>query len=136
MLTIVRNGQLLHSTRVVLPHSAQAYRLPVHGVVQQAIWKPSWTPTAATRKAQPRLKAYYRGGESGNAMGDIKLVIQYEAGSNIPSTVRIHGAAAEVDLGTRKSRGCIRVQNSFAPTLLQAVNEGQRLGVVRTYFYN
>lgn len=134
-LEVVSGGQKGFTTKVVLPRG-NFYNLPARGTVTVAEMGPTWIPTQNTRKAQPGLKAYYGPYAAGNAMGHCKISINYDAGSNVPSTVRIHGNAREADYGQRLSRGCVRVHNNFCQTLVDTVRRHQRNGPVRVLFHN
>lgn len=124
---VEQDGSISLETKVVLPRG-NFYRIPASGTVEGIEMYPRWTPTANTRRGNPRLKASYGPGERGNAMGDCKITISWDRGTDpILRVVRIHGNAQPEDIGLRRSRGCIRIPDSLCSTLTSIARRGMRV---------
>ncbi|MEM9029709.1 MAG: L,D-transpeptidase [Pseudomonadota bacterium] len=85
---------------------------------------PSWTPTPAMRKENPKLPATVPGGHKYNPMGVRALYL----GSTL---YRIHGTDAPWTIGDNVSKGCVRMHNSHVIDLYKRVPIGTR--VTATY---
>lgn len=131
-LTVQRDDRVRVETPVVLPRRSY-YPVPVSGTVTRAVMGPIWIPTANMHRDQPgRYKARYGPYEPGNAMGHCKLYIDFDIDLPLLKTVRIHGNAKTSDLGTRKSRSCIRIPDAVCPDLVNAVQRYS--GTTRVHF--
>ncbi|GJD89401.1 hypothetical protein BHAOGJBA_2928 [Methylobacterium hispanicum] len=87
---------------------------------------PSWSPTAAMRRRDPKLPAVVAGG-SGNPLGSRALYL-YVDGKD--TAYRIHGTNAPGSIGREASSGCIRMRNADVEDLYGRVDKGA-LVVVR-----
>jgi lipoprotein-anchoring transpeptidase ErfK/SrfK len=83
---------------------------------------PSWTPTEAMRRENPKLPAHVPGGHPLNPMGVRALYL----GS---SMYRIHGTDAPWTIGDAASKGCIRLYNEDVIDLYDRVPVGTRVTV-------
>ncbi|MGI9406798.1 MAG: L,D-transpeptidase, partial [Hyphomicrobiaceae bacterium] len=83
---------------------------------------PTWTPTPAMRKENPRLPAYVPGGHKKNPLGVRALYL----GSTM---YRIHGTDAPWTIGKAVSKGCIRMHNAHVVELYRKVRVGTRVTV-------
>ncbi|MEZ5843919.1 MAG: L,D-transpeptidase [Hyphomicrobiaceae bacterium] len=111
----------------------QAVSYPIATPRQQSRWQgvmsvsqkrvnPSWTPTPAMRKENPRLPAFVPGGHPQNPLGVRALYL----GS---SMYRIHGTDAPWTIGQPVSKGCIRMYNQDVVDLYNRVRVGTRVTV-------
>lgn len=111
----------------------QAVSYPIATPRQQSRWQgvmsisqkrvnPSWTPTPAMRKENPKLPAFVPGGHPQNPMGVRALYL----GS---SMYRIHGTDAPWTIGQPVSKGCIRMYNQDVVDLYNRVKVGTRVAV-------
>ena len=110
-LSLAVCGETLREFPVALPKYNPA--LPIEGVVQEVVIGAWWHPTARTRRAYKEKKGidlpeHISPGDPRNAMGAGKIIIVFTTpGAN--QTVRIHGTIDRASIGTRISRGCIRM---------------------------
>jgi lipoprotein-anchoring transpeptidase ErfK/SrfK len=81
---------------------------------------PSWTPTPAMRRENPKLPAFVPGGHPQNPMGNRALYL----GSSL---YRIHGTDAPWTIGQNVSKGCIRMHNDHVAELYNKVGIGTRV---------
>jgi hypothetical protein len=95
--------------------------------VSQKRENPSWTPTPAMRRENPRLPTWVPGGHPMNPMGIRALYL----GS---SMYRIHGTDAPWTIGTAASKGCIRMFNQDVLDLYPRVRVGARVTVTWNRF--
>lgn len=116
---------------VVRPGQAIAY--PIAIPRQQSRWQgvlpvtskrenPSWTPTPAMIRENPRLPRWVPGGHPMNPMGVRALYL----GS---SAYRIHGTDAPWTIGQPVSKGCIRMYNKDVIDLYNRVRVGAKVTV-------
>ena len=87
---------------------------------------PSWSPTAAMRRRDPKLPALVPGGP-GNPLGARALYLFADGGD---TSYRIHGTNAPRSIGREASSGCIRMRNTDVEELYGRVGRGA-LVVVR-----
>lgn len=87
---------------------------------------PSWSPTAAMRRRDPKLPGVVPGGP-GNPLGARALYL-YVDGRD--TSYRIHGTNAPGSIGREASSGCIRMRNADVEDLYGRVDKGA-LVVVR-----
>ncbi|MEN3931612.1 L,D-transpeptidase [Microvirga sp. W0021] len=98
-------------------------------VGRKATW-PSWTPTAAMIKREPKRYGPYAGGLKGgiaNPLGARALYL-YKGGSD--TLYRIHGTNEPWSIGERVSSGCIRLFNQDILDLFSRVPTGTRVVVL------
>jgi lipoprotein-anchoring transpeptidase ErfK/SrfK len=116
---------------IVRPGQAIAY--PIAIPRQQSRWQgvlpvtskrenPSWTPTPAMIRENPRLPRWVPGGHPMNPMGVRALYL----GS---SAYRIHGTDAPWTIGQPVSKGCIRMYNKDVIDLYNRVRIGAKVTV-------
>ncbi len=85
---------------------------------------PSWTPTAAMRRENPKLPRFVPGGHPRNPMGVRALYL----GNTL---YRIHGTDAPWLIGRSVSRGCIRMYNEDVIDLYNRTRVGTRVVVTK-----
>jgi lipoprotein-anchoring transpeptidase ErfK/SrfK len=89
---------------------------------------PSWTPTAAMIRAEPKIYTKYRGGLAGgdptNPLGARAMYI-YQG--NRDTYTRIHGTPWPQIIGTSFSSGCVRLMNDHVIDLYDRVPVGTRV---------
>lgn len=97
--------------------------------ISQKRVNPSWTPTPAMRRENPKLPSYVPGGHPRNPLGVRALYI----GSSL---YRIHGTDAPWTIGKAVSKGCIRMYNDHVVDLYPRVRVGARVIVTWKRFKN
>jgi len=83
---------------------------------------PSWTPTPAMLRENPKLPSYVPGGHPRNPLGVRALYL----GSTL---YRIHGTDAPWTIGQAVSKGCIRMYNNDVVDLYDKTNIGTKVVV-------
>lgn len=83
---------------------------------------PSWTPTPAMLRENPKLPRYVPGGHPMNPLGNRALYL----GSSL---YRIHGTDAPWTIGQAVSKGCIRMYNKDVARLYPRVGVGTKVTV-------
>jgi hypothetical protein len=116
---IVRTGEAV-SYPIAIPRDQSRWQ----GVMSVTMKRenPSWTPTPAMRRENPRLPSWVPGGHPLNPMGVRALYL----GS---SAYRIHGTDAPWTIGAAVSKGCIRMYNQDVLDLYPRVPVGTRVTV-------
>jgi len=100
------------------------YPLPLIGEIQNIIFNPSWIPTEKTKKEyfeknNKELPDKILSGDKRNAMGKVKIIINFE---NFSDPIRIHGTNKPKSIGRKESRGCIRMRNVDALEMAKLIN--------------
>ncbi|MCX6800447.1 MAG: L,D-transpeptidase [Candidatus Falkowbacteria bacterium] len=138
ILVLSRAGSTIVTYPVVLPliKNYADFNLPATGSIRNVIIGAWWYPTTDTKatywkKKHIRLPDRVPPGDKLNAMGEGKIEMQFNTGSNIPATVRIHGNAKEKDLHKRRSAGCIRMRNQNFLELASLIKSRN----TQVYFY-
>lgn len=81
---------------------------------------PSWTPTPAMRRENPRLPSWVPGGHPMNPLGVRGLYLGQ-------TTYRIHGTDAPWTIGSDVSKGCIRMLNEHVIELYDRTPVGTKV---------
>jgi lipoprotein-anchoring transpeptidase ErfK/SrfK len=108
-------------------------KLPIMGRVESISMGVTWFPTEATREAylkqnKVELPKRIPPGHPLNAMGVGCINIAFE--KNLASSlIKIHGTNAPKSIGSRISRGCIRMQNNDFIKLVKLIT-GKSVRVV------
>lgn len=101
--------------------------------------KPHWKPTKRTiaylnqklikqgKKPTWQEDEIIKPGDKRNAMGSFKMLLSHQVEGQ-ESIYRIHGTNQPKSIGTRASRGCIRMLNEEGLLLAKAVKERLELG--------
>lgn len=116
---IHRRGEAI-SYPIAVPRQQSRWQ-GVTSVSHKAV-NPSWTPTPAMLRENPRLPRWVPGGHPQNPMGVRALYL----GS---SAYRIHGTDAPWTIGTAVSKGCIRMYNEDVLDLYPRVPIGTKVTV-------
>jgi len=103
------------------------YPLPLVGELKKIEFNPVWYPTPKTRLSYIKQKgidlpAVIRPGDSRNAMGKVKFVIEFQ---NWQEPIRIHGTNDPGSIGRRVTGGCIRMHNRDALELAEIVKNSK-----------
>ncbi len=115
--------------------NGRAIRYPI-GVAKPHLWEPgsyvirrkkewpSWTPTPAMIKRNPKYEKWKDGmpGGPGNPLGARALYLVHPNGGD--SMLRVHGTNAPNTILTRVSNGCARLTNGYMTDLYDRVPVG------------
>ncbi len=108
ILVFENERQAIKIYRIAGPASSNPYPLPLIGRVISIEIDPAWYPTAGTiefyKKKGIDLPAVVKPGDTLNAMGKVKFVIEFENWHN-STPVRIHGTNNPSSIEKRVSRG-------------------------------
>lgn len=87
--------------------------------IQEMRRRPSWSPPAVVKRANPSLPDVIEGGAYNNPMGEAALLLE------LPE-IAIHGTSAGMrgSIGTAASFGCIRMRNKDVLDLYARVSVG------------
>jgi lipoprotein-anchoring transpeptidase ErfK/SrfK len=96
-------------------------------VVTEKKVNPSWTPTPAMIKENPKLPSWVPGGHPYNPLGVRALYLGSTA-------YRIHGTDAPWTIGEPVSKGCIRMYNNDVVDLYDRVPVGTKVTVTWTSY--
>jgi len=132
-----RKGELLVSFTdrrlYLVTATGEALSYPIAIPREQSRWQgvlsvsnkrvnPSWTPTPAMIKENPRLPTWVPGGHPLNPLGVRALYLG-------DSMYRIHGTDAPWTIGQPVSKGCIRMYNQDVVDLFERVAVGTKVTV-------
>lgn len=106
-------GKVIGKFPVALPQKTPP--LPIKGLVKNIELNATWYPTQKTRewylkKKKTELPEVIPPGHPLNAVGIGKISIIFED-PGVNALVRIHGTNDPASIGTRITRGCIRLKN-------------------------
>jgi lipoprotein-anchoring transpeptidase ErfK/SrfK len=123
ILILEKNQEVVKRYPIAGPASSNPYPLPLVGTLTKIEFDPFWYPTAETRAAIRKrgiiLPAVIRPGDSRNAMGAAKFIIDF--GNQTRHPVRIHGTNEPASIGRRVSRGCIRMHDRHILELAETI---------------
>lgn len=107
--------------------------LPAYGTVTRVEKRPYWYPTEGTR--QHYLKSHgtelpkvIKPDDPRNSLGVVQIIIKFDS-PDINPLYRIHGTNDDNSIGTKSTRGCIRLHNKDILELIGLI-EGKQVRVI------
>lgn len=137
-LYVLENDEVTASYPIAAPTKKDTSRCilrgaTVNGQIQKVNYRASWYPPESIRREARRkgksLKTKYGPDDPGNALGGMKLEIEWE--TCLPNTIRVHATPnrRSVEEQQRASHGCIRTLPEYWLAVAERVAKGTQVVV-------